>query len=564
MIKRLYIKNLAIIKELEVSFGSGLNVITGETGSGKSILIGAIGLLLGGRASGDIIRTGEDAAVVEGEWSSGGNTLLVRRNLRTNGTSRSFLNDEPIKLADLAGSTAALVDLHGQHEHQSLLRVSTHIDFLDAFAGLLPERGVLSHTYSRLMELNTQLAEFTHRIEQDKELYELHQFQLQELEAAAPAPQEAHELTQEHERLSQAEALHEVLNNIEVRLQNDEPSVAGDLGGLLRQLERFVHLSPALALLGERFASVKVEVEDLAYEAGRYGATVHPDPQRLADIDERLGQLETIKRKYGGSLEAAREKMKQLQALVEGYVASDERWAQLREEQQRQQAAYSAQCQALSSQRRAACINLQADIVATLARLDMPGTRFEVRVSNELSATGACHIGDQTYRSDERGYDRVEFYISPNPGEELRPLVKIASGGEISRIMLGIKTVLTAYDPVDCLIFDEIDNGISGATAETVGAALEELARSRQVICITHLPQIAARGAYHLIVTKEIHQGRTLSRIRVLSDEERREEIARLLSGAQITQASMDQAQELLSPFHGSPDHPRRSTPIHG
>lgn len=564
MIKRLYIKNLAIIKELEVSFGPGLNVITGETGSGKSILIDAMGLLLGGRTSGDIIRTGEDAAVVEGEWSSGDETWLIRRNLRTNGASRSFLNDEPIKLTDLASSTATLVDLHGQHEHQSLLRVGTHIDFLDAFAGLLPEREVLSHTYSRLIELNTQLADLTHRIEQDKELYELHQYQLQELEAAAPVPQEEHELTKEHERLSQAEALHDILTRTEVRLQSDETSVAAELGGLLKKLERFAHLSPELAQLSERFASVKVELEDMAYEAGRYGATVHADPRRLAQIEERLGELETIKRKYGGSLEAAREKMNQLRGLVESYAASDERLARLREEQQRQQSAYSAQCQALSAQRRAACVNLQGDIVATLARLDMPGTRFEVRISNEPSATGVCHIAGQTYRSDERGYDHAEFYISPNPGEELRPLAKTASGGEISRIMLGIKTVLTAYDPVDCLIFDEIDSGISGATAETVGAALEELARSRQVICITHLPQIAARGAYHLIVTKELHQGRTLSRIRVLTDHERQEEIARLLSGSQITQASMDQARELLAPFHGSPAQPTQSTPIHG
>lgn len=564
MIKRLYIKNLAIIKELEVSFGSGLNVITGETGSGKSILIEAMSLLLGGRASGDIIRTGEDSAVVEGEWSSGGETWLIRRNLRTNGASRIFLNDEPIKLTDLARSTDALVDLHGQHEHQSLLRVSTHIDFLDAFAGLLPEREVLSHTYNHLVVVNTQLADLEQRVEQEKERYELHQFQLQELEAAAPAPQEEHELTQEHERLSQAEALRDILTRIEARLQNDETSVAGELGGLLKQLERFVHLSPELAQLGERFASVKVELEDMAYEAGRYGATMHADPQRLAHIDERLGQLESIKRKYGGSLEAAREKMSQLRGLVEGYAASDERLARLREEQHRQQAAYSAQCQALSVQRRAACVNLQADIVATLVRLDMPGTRFELRISNEPSSTGVCHIGGQSYRSDERGYDRVEFYISPNPGEELRPLAKIASGGEISRIMLGIKTVLTAYDPVDCLIFDEIDNGISGATAETVGAALEELARSRQVICITHLPQIAARGAYHLIVNKEIHEGRTLSRVRVLKDDERRKEIARLLSGSQITQASMDQAQELLGPSHGPSAQPTQNAPIHG
>ena len=324
--------------------------------------------------------------------------------------------------------------------------------------------------------------------------------------------------------------------------------MTGELSGLLKQLGRFVHLSPELAQLDARLASLKVELEDLAYEVARYGATVNPDPRRLAGIEDRLGQLEAIKRKFGGTIASALEKLAWLREAVSRYAASDERLVQLQAEQTRQQAAYAAQCQEVSRQRRAARGKLEQDIQGTLARLDMPGTRFEVRIENLPAEGGACLIEGRAYKSDERGYDQVEFYISPNPGEELRPLARIASGGEISRIMLGIKTVLAAYDPVGCLVFDEIDNGISGSTAETVGAALEELARTRQVVCITHLPQIAARGERHLSMDKLVKGGRTLSRVRMVTGEERRREIARLLSGAEITRASLEQAAELLAP----------------
>ncbi len=548
MIKQLLVKNLAIIQELEVTFSPGLNMITGETGSGKSILIDAIGLLAGGRATGDIIRTGEDAAVVEGELVSGEDTWVIRRVVRAGGASRIFVNEEPVRLSDLEALTDSLVDLHGQHEHQSLLRVGTHIDFLDAYAGLLPDREVLAHTYRRLIQVNEELQRLAAQVEKEKELHELHQFQIKELEEAGLSPDEEEGLAKEHRLLSQAEELHRLLTHIEHRLQKDEGSVAGELGGLLKQLDRFAHLSPELGQLGERLSSMKIEMGDLAYEAGRYGSTVNPDPKRLGEIEDRLGQLEAVKRKYGGTIDTALKKLAWLREAAGRYAASDERLSRLQEEQARQQEAYAAQCQELSHQRRSARDKLAKEIRDTLARLDMPGTRFEVRMENLPAEGGACIISDLAYKSDDRGYDQVEFFISPNPGEELRPLAKIASGGEISRIMLGIKTVLAAYDPVGCLVFDEIDNGISGSTAETVGAALKDLARSRQVVCITHLPQIAARGDHHLSMDKFVQGGRTLSRVRVVAAEERQREIARLLSGAEITQAGLDQAAELLAP----------------
>ncbi len=552
MLKRLLVKNLAIIRDLEVSFSPGLNLITGETGAGKSILIDAIGLLVSGRAPGDLVRTGEDTAVVEGEWMAGEKTRLVRRIVRTGGASRIFLDEEPIKLADLESLTGSLVDLHGQHEHQSLLRVRTHLDFLDAYAGLLPDRQVLAHTYQHLVQVNEELRRLETQVEKDRELDELHRYQLQELEAAGLAAGEEEELAREHKILSGADELHRLLTDLEQRLQKDERSVAGELGGLLKQLDRFAQLSPELERLGERLSTLKVDLEDLAYEAGRYSATVNPDPRRLAEIDDRLGQLEAIKRKYGGTIDTALEKLAWLKEVVNSHTASGERLARLKEDRVRQREAYAVQCQALSQQRKAAGAQLEGDIRDTLARLDMPGTRLEIRIENQLSENGACLIEGQTYRGDERGFDQVEFYISPNPGEELRPLAKIASGGEISRIMLAIKTVLAAYDPVGCLIFDEIDNGISGSTAETVGIALKELARSRQVICITHLPQIAAQGDHHLLMSKEVVKGRTLTRAQVVQGEERRKEVARLLSGVELTQASLDQATELLASPSGT------------
>ncbi|MFC1543010.1 DNA repair protein RecN [Candidatus Neomarinimicrobiota bacterium] len=552
MIKRLLVKNLAIIQELEVTFNPGLNMITGETGSGKSILIEAIGLLTGGRADGDIIRTGEDVAVVEGELTDGDDTWLIRRVLKAGGASRIYVNEEPAKLTDLEALTSQLIDLHGQHEHQSLLRVTTHIDFLDAYAGLLPDREVLAHTYQRLVRLNAELKQLTTQVVKEKDLHELHQFQLKELEDAELSRQEEEQLKQEHQLLSQADELHHVLIQIEHRLQTDETSLAGELDGLLRHLDRFIHLSPKLGKVSERLASLKVELEDVAYDVGRYRGTVKSDPKRLVEIDDRLGQLEVIKRKFGGTINAALDMLAWLREAVGRYIASDERLAQLQQEQVRQREAYTAQCQELSDQRRPAREKLEREIQDTLARLDMPGTRFEVRIENVPAAGGACVVEGEAYKSDDRGYDQVEFFISPNPGEELRPLAKIASGGEISRTMLGIKTVLAAYDPVYCLVFDEIDSGISGSTAETVGVALKDLARSRQVVCITHLPQIAARGDHHLSMDKYVRKGRTLTRVRVMTGAERRREIARLLSGAEITQPSLDQAEELITQASGS------------
>jgi DNA repair protein RecN (Recombination protein N) len=316
VLKRLLVKNLAIIKDLEVAFGPGLNIITGETGSGKSILIEAMGLLAGGRAAADIIRTGESTAVLEGEFQHGKDSLVIRRLVRAGGASKIFLNEEPTRIADLETVTGSLLDLHGQHEHQSLLRVDTHIDFLDAYAGLIPDREVLAHTYRNLARAKKEVEELSAQVKKEKELHELHQYQGMELGEAGLSANEELEITREYELLSNADELHRLLTTLGSRLHKDDMSLAAEVGGYLKQLDKFVSLSTELEQLRQRFSELKVELEDLAYEFGRYGENVNPDPPRMAEIENRLGVLETIKRKYGGTIEAALEKLAWLQDRI--------------------------------------------------------------------------------------------------------------------------------------------------------------------------------------------------------------------------------------------------------
>ena len=547
MIRRLMVQNLAVIRELEIAFEPGLNVLTGETGAGKSVLISALGLILGGRAAADLVRTGSPQAVVEGEFAEGDKTWIVRRIIKEGGASRLFINDEPVKLAALQEKSEKWVDLHGQHDHQAILRVATHLDFLDAFTGLLPDREVTGHTFRNLVAALTELEQQSKAVEKSQLQMEVDQFQLAELDAANLQAGEEERVGEELQLLSQAGDLIQALTALSQRLQTDELALPGELGILARHLERFAALDPQLARLQERLEAAKVELDDLAFEAQRYQGTVRLDAERLSEVEERLAELETIKRKYGGTVAEAISRRDALAAAATNSTDAVARLAQQKEIVSRLRQSYSEQCLQLSRQRQVACAELAREIEAVLGGLDMAAVRFEVRLTQQPQARGLCSVDGQTYKSDERGYDLAEFYMSANPGEDLRPLARIASGGEVSRTMLGIKSVLAEYDPAGCLVFDEIDSGISGATADKVGIAIEQLARSRQVLCITHLPQIAARGDHHFLVTKHQAGDRTESSVAQLSSEQRRQEIARLLSGVAVTAASLAQAGELLA-----------------
>lgn len=547
MLKKLHIKNLAIIDELEVEFNPNLNILTGETGSGKSIIINAISLLLGGKASPEMVRGGSDTAIVEGEFFIEGTSHIIRRVIRANGTSRAFLDDEPLNLNMLESETQSYVDLHGQHDHQLLLKPSTHVDFLDAYAGILADRQVLADTYDHLRSATNEIKMLENQRQANKSDQEYKRQQLAELEAANLDIDEEIVITSEHRLLSKAEELRAALTTIDRRFTRDDLSLSGAITDIARQISNFADISPELASLSDRVQSLEVDLTELAFDISRYGDTVVSNPNRLAELDERIGQLETIKRKYGGSVESALHTLDQLRKAVADFTNSDSRLTLLREEHGRLQKAYSSQCKSISQQRYMAREPLCREIVNDLASLDMPGTQFEVRIDHAVDSAGLCKIDGERFAGDSRGYDRVEFFISPNKGEMVRPLAKVASGGEISRTMLGIKTVLAEYDQVHSLVFDEIDTGISGATAGAVGEALEKLARSRQVICITHLPQIAACNSRHLTVTKQFNNDRARVRIKPVSGIDRQTEIARLLSGADITETGMAQAAELLN-----------------
>ncbi|MCH8327582.1 MAG: hypothetical protein IID15_03545 [Candidatus Marinimicrobia bacterium] len=347
--------------------------------------------------------------------------------------------------------------------------------------------------------------------------------------------------------LSKAGDLSAALEEIDRQLEGNERSIAGELGNLARQLDPFTDLDADLATLQKRLDAVRVEVGDLGFESKRYQSTVRLDPERLIEVEERMATLETVKRKYGGTLDQAMLRRDELESSVAQSADSDEELNRLTAEVDRLTIDYSQQCVALSGARQGATGRLADEIVATLSSLDMPAVKFEVRMSRKPASGGLCAIEGEQFKSDARGCDHVEFYMSANAGEVLRPLAKTASGGEISRTMLGIKSVLAEYDPVGCLIFDEIDSGISGSTAYRVGSAIEALSKERQVICISHLPQIASQGERHFKVSKSQVNGRTESVISELSRDDRRQEIARLLSGPEITAASLEQADELLS-----------------
>jgi len=381
----------------------------------------------------------------------------------------------------------------------------------------------------------------------NRELHELHQFQLNELQAAQADLQNETALQQEQQVLAQAESLQQVLSTLEQGLTGESRGVNTTIAGLHRQLEQFTQLGGDLSSLVERLGAAKLELDDIAFDLSRYASTISPDRERLAELDDRLAQVETMRRKYGGSAHSALENLEQLGKDVHDFGSADQNVAALKSKCQELTARYSQLCAELSAERMDAAGRLSQEIVGTLAELHIPEALFDVRINHTPHPDGVCVINGEHYECDETGYDQVEFYISANPGEELRPLARIASGGEISRTMLGIKQALVKGDPVATLVFDEIDSGISGSTADVVGKALQNLADTKQIICITHLPQIAAKGNHHIQVRKTQVGERTISRAYPLDNDSRRREIARLLSGTDISSASLNQADNLLS-----------------
>lgn len=559
MLEDLTIKDYALIESVALEFGPGLNILSGETGAGKSILIGAITFLLGGKAGPDSIRTGaetarvsgtvylEKAAILARKWLDDkgidieNDRVMVRRTIRDNGKTGAWLQDVPVTRAELADFTAFIVDVHGQHDHQSLFRLDEHRRFLDAFAGITDEVLEFTRLYGDLAarrasfdELNTSEIERTRR----KEILE---FGIDEIRKADLKANEEETLTAEETRLTQYERLYSVVDSMTDLLLAPEGAVH-TLKRALANLETSAAIDPSLGTGRDRLENAYYEIEDIAEGLRGYRAGLIYDPARLETVQERLSIIYKLKKKYGTSeadvLAWAREAEKELEQLS-GWESN--RAEMEREIAERENEVFRAGSE-LSIKRKRASSSLEKGVEGVLRSLGMNGTRFSVSIELRPGT-------DTVQRSGPYGFDTIEFLISPNPGEPLRPLAKIASGGELSRVMLALKTVLTSADETGTLIFDEIDTGIGGEVALSVGNHLKELARTKQVLCITHLASIAAHADRHIKIEKKVSEGKTVTGATGIEGRARIEEVARMLAGDGYSEASVRHAEELVSKF---------------
>ncbi|MBP1654792.1 MAG: repair protein RecN [Bacteroidetes bacterium] len=564
MLRSLHIRNYALIEEISVELPSGLVILTGETGAGKSILIGALGLLLGERASSDIVRSGAERAVVEGVFDAAGNgrlkrlleglgvegneEVIVRREISAKGQSRCFVNDSPVTLAAQKQIGELLVDLHGQHEHQSLLRADTHIALVDDFGGLDGMVAEFRTAYDRLQDLSVRRNELQAREKQLREKREFYAFQLQDIDAVAPQPGEEEQLESELRILENSEKLFGATGTLYDILYGGDQSVHDQLVVVRNQLQNLAEIDRQFAATAAECASAEAIVKELAKFIQGYNARVEFAPERLEELRERLGRLAMLKKKYGGSLEAVLEHRTTIAREVELAENFDGVLETLELDLAAARRACLTLAERLSAKRHETARKIDRAIVGELSKLGIPGARFSTRIEQrEAGGTGpAVQAGRRAIALNARGYDTVEFAISTNRGEEERPLAKVASGGEISRVMLALKSILAKSDRLPVLVFDEIDVGVSGRIAQSVGLSLKALSGFHQVIAITHLPQIAGLADAHFVVVKSEKAKRSVTSIRKLTLDEQVEEVAKLMSGARVTEAGLAGARELM------------------
>jgi DNA repair protein RecN (Recombination protein N) len=561
MLRFLRIRNLAVIEAVEVEFEPGFNVLTGETGAGKSILVEAVGLLLGARASPDLVRTGEAQATIEAIFvhrdasaddaglttrGYGGNELVVRREITAQGRSRSFINGALATAAALRDLSARLVELHGQHEHQALLDPLTHLPLVDEFAGV-GDLGVrVSSAWTAVKTLREQLERSRMDAREKAARLDLIAFQLGEIEKAAPKAGEDEELAATRQVLASAERIQRLCEESYAALYDSDAAVLTGLGGVWKRVAELAAIEPQFATYFEARDGIKSQLEDLAFFLRHYADGVDASPARLQEIEDRLALLERLKRKHGATLQEVIDRGVALKRERDLLTGTGERAADLERELESATGRFLEVARELSRRRRAAAVEFAKAIEALLAELAMARTRFEVRFAGgELPSE----------RWSERGIDEAEFFVSPNPGEDLRPLARIVSGGELSRVMLALKTLAAcgeprggaADTPGKTLIFDEVDAGIGGRVADVVGARLRALGERFQVLCITHLPQIAAHGTTQFRIEKTVRGARTVTSVEHLDADARVDEIGRMIGGAALTAQIKASAQELLA-----------------
>ncbi|RKP57156.1 DNA repair protein RecN [Cohnella endophytica] len=553
MLRELSIHNLAVIENVSVHFHEGFHVLTGETGAGKSIVIDALTLTAGGRGSAEMVRHGCDRADIEavfdlprqhpvwgtlhriGIEADPDETLLIRRELQAQGKSTARINGQSVTLTMLREVGEHLVNIHGQHEHQSLLRTDKHLEWLDLFAGeaIQSDKAEYRRLFAEYQSVSRERRDLEEKSRQGMQMLDLYRFQLEEIAAAKLKPGEDESLADERRKLAHAEKLTDAVSEAYDLLYGSKGLTA--LSRALTRLQDIVKVDPSiLQPLVDQLQSAYYGVEDSAYQLRDYKEGIEFNPQRLAQIEQRLDLLHGIKRKYGETIEHVLEYKARIQAETDQLDNRDELLKSLSDKEEKLQGELAAKAEKLTSIRRASARTLARQIEQELAHLQMERSVFEVKLgSSALSATGA---------------DTAEFILSTNPGEPPKPLAKIASGGEMSRVMLALKAIFAQIDEIPVLVFDEVDTGVSGRAAQAIAEKLSLLSRHCQVFAITHLPQVACMADRQYEIRKQVtEQDRTHTSVTELSASERVEELARMLGGVEVTEKTRHHAQEMLS-----------------
>lgn len=561
MLAQLHIENVAVIEEADLELTSGLNVLTGETGAGKSILIDSINLALGERVSRDIVRTGASAAHVTALFSGVSHaarqkvaesgyaceedgSLLISREISADGRGSCRIGGRPATVSIVREIGRLLVNIHGQHENQALMSPEKHLRYLDLFAATEKPLADYQVIYSRLKHLEHELAQTETDESTKARRMDLLRYQINEIRSAALKPGEDEELHSRKAHVQNAERIAEAMQNAYLSLDGGEDGGAGAqelLSAAAESINGITEYCPELTELAGRLSSLSLDLQDCVSELRGYGGDSEETTDDIDSIEQRLDTIYRLKMKYGGSVEAVLEFLSRSENELEKIETSDETAKKLRQQITQVRKKTDEAAALLTQKRKQAAVSLETRIMKELGDLEMPGVHFAVRM-DRLPVPGPS------------GMDDVEYLISANPGSPLRPLARIASGGEISRIMLAIKTVLAGCDDIDTLIFDEIDTGVSGRAAQKIGTKMRQVAGDRQVLCVTHLAQIASQADRHILIEKSVRNGNTFTQLRILDYEGRQRELARIIGGTHITPLTLANAAEMLQMNHIRPE----------
>ena len=563
MLQELTIRNFAIIDDLNISFSRGLTVLSGETGAGKSIILNAVNLLLGSRANATLIRTGAEAAelealfqisqksdvasIMEQHGYDASEGLLVRRLISRSDNNRIYINGRLSTMQLLNSITENLASISGQHAHQGLLKEDQHLLILDQFGNLMSLREEVFQCFHEILPLIEKLHNLTSTKEKQAERIELLEFQKKEITEASIALGEDAALEKERTILKNSEALYQAVNGSIEELYSAQGSIVERLVEVKKNLEKAGSIDPQLTLKAEGVAGVTFSLEDLVENLRTYLKTIQIDEKRLETVEDRIDTLQRLKRKYGKTIEAVLKHLDSISQELSGIENISGTIADTEKELSMIHKKFVQQAETLSGKRKETAKALAEKVVTELDSLEMSSTRFQILLKNTpADEKSYSHLTVNGNLLTETGLDRATFLIAPNIGEALKPLASIASGGELSRVVLAMKAILAETDSVETVVFDEVDAGIGGSVAEVVGKKLSSLADHHQVICITHLPQIAKFANQHFCISKSVSDGRTSTSINPLNEKDRLKEIARMLGGVEITQATLDHAREML------------------